>query len=32
MKSPRIWNNLPPARVYIFRQSRAWCGDADCQR
>ncbi|SFA58131.1 phosphatidylethanolamine/phosphatidyl-N-methylethanolamine N-methyltransferase [Paracoccus halophilus] len=27
MKSPRIWSNLPPARVYIFRQSRAWCQD-----
>lgn len=32
MKSARIWNNLPPARVYIFRQSRAWCADGDCQR
>ena len=32
MKSARIWNNLPPARVYIFRQSRAWCVAEDCQR
>lgn len=28
MKSRRIWNNLPPAQVYIFRQSRAWCAGA----